>query len=85
MLRRQSIAAKNVLQSDLFVRGLGVRRALSQLEQMEPDLAEYVMETSTRLYEDLGRVCGSPRRAKLLHRRAIRLALTCIHAVRRSA
>ena len=86
MLRDHSVTAAEVLQADLLVRGFGARRAVGRLEAAEQELASYLMETATRLYARLDRSCGSShRRAKAIHRDAVRLALVCVEAVRRSA
>lgn len=73
------------MEADLRVLGMGVRRAMRQLERQEPDLAEYLMETLTRLYGRLEGACGSRRSAGSVHRQAVLLVLICTEAVRRSA
>ena len=85
MLAPGSIAAAAVLEADLRMRGMGVRRAIRQLERDEPELAEYLMETSTRLYARLDRGCRNRRRVAVLHRQAVLMSLICIEALRRSA
>src|SRR5690348_5275016 len=84
MLPRRSIDAHRVLESDLWVRGEGVKRAMRRLERAEPELAEYVMETAGKLFADLNRSCRSYATARSLHRRAVMLTLVCIETVRRS-
>ena len=78
------ISAKQVLAADLRVRGMGVKRAMRELERHEPDLAEYVMETSTRLYAQLDRACASIRAARSIHTDATLLVLICTEATRRA-
>lgn len=82
MLKRRSITAAAVLEADLQMRALGVRRAIRRLEQVEPELAGYLMETSTRLYARLSRAGG--RSAAALNRQAMLMTLVCVEAVRRS-
>jgi hypothetical protein len=72
------------MQADLRIRALGGRRAMRELERREPNLAEYAMETSTRLYARLDRACASRRAAHGIHKQAVLLVLVCIEAVRRS-
>lgn len=84
MTGHTNISAKQVLAADLRVRGLGVKRAMRELERREPDLAEYVMETSTRLYARLDRACASHRAARSIHTDATLLVLVCTEAMRRS-
>ena len=85
MPRHRHITARTVMEADLRVRALGVRRAVRQLERREPDLAEYVMETSTRLYARLDRACPSHRAVKGIHDEAVLLVLVCIEAMRRTS
>lgn len=72
------------MEADLRVRSVGVRRAIRELERHEPDLAEYLMETSTRLYARLEKACRSHRTARSTHRQAVLMVLVCTEAVRRS-
>jgi hypothetical protein len=84
MLASRSISARAVLEADLRMRGIGVRRAVRQLERDEPELAEYLMETSTRLYARLDRSCREQRTAAALNQHAVLMTLICIDALRRS-
>ena len=79
------ITPQFVMEADLRVRALGVRRAVRELERQEPDLAEYMMETSTRLYARLGGACPSHRAVKGIHDEVVLLVLVCIEAVRRTS
>ncbi len=85
MPRHGRINARTVMEGDLRVRALRVRRAVRELERREPDLAEYVMETSTRLYARLDRACPSHRAVKGIHDEVVLLVLVCIEATRRSS
>lgn len=85
MLPKDSITAAQVVEADLLIRSLGERRAMRRLEAAEPELASYLMESATRLYARLDRSCASHSRVKGIHRDAVRLALVCVEAVRRSA
>ena len=85
MPRHGRITARTVMEADLRVRALGVRRAVRELERREPDLAEYVMETSTRLYARLDRACASHRAVKAMHDEVVVLVLVCIEATRRTS
>ena len=84
MPRHRPITTRTVMQADLRIRALGVRRAMRELERQEPNLAEYAMETSTRLFGRLDRACASHRAAQVIHNEAVLLVLVCIEAVRRS-
>jgi hypothetical protein len=85
MLRNNSVSAQRVLEADLQIRAIGVRTAIQQLERDEADLANYVMESASRLYGDLDRACTSHRRAKSVHRQSVQLVLVSVEAVRGSA
>jgi hypothetical protein len=85
MRRHGHISTRTISEADLRVRALGVRRAVRELERQEPDLAEYVMETSTRLYARLDRACASHRAVKRIHEELVLLVLLCIEATRRSS
>jgi hypothetical protein len=84
MFSDRSVTAATVLEADLLVRGVGVRRAMRQLERAEPELASYLMESATRLYGRLDQASPSHRWARAVHGDAVLLALVCIEAVRRS-
>src|SRR5438046_7618820 len=84
MLANNTISAQRVLEADLLIRGRGIPRALRQLERHEPNLAEYVMESATRLYEKFDRACPSHRQARALHSQSVQLVLVSVEAVRRS-
>jgi hypothetical protein len=85
MLPKHSIAERAVLEAHLRVRGQGVKKALRGLERSEPDLAEYLMETSVKLYGELDRACPSHRTVKAIHTKMMLMTLVCIETVRRSA
>jgi hypothetical protein len=85
VLSDRSITAATVLDADALVRGRGATRGVRRLERCEPELASYLMKTSTRLYGELDRACPSHVDVRSIHRDAVLLALACIEAVRRSA
>jgi hypothetical protein len=82
--RKPTISRQHVLEADLLLRSMGVRRGVRKLEQREPHLAEYLMEGSTRLYASLNRACLSHRKAVRCHQQATLLVLVCIEAQRRA-
>jgi hypothetical protein len=84
VLPDHSVSTAAVASARRRVRTRGVRRAIRDLEQREPELAEYLMEVATWLYTGLDRACPSHRRVRALHTKAVLLALVCIEAVRRS-
>ena len=84
MLPERSVNAAAMAEADRLIRSRGVRRAVRDLEHVERELAEYLMESATRLYGTLDRACPSYRRVRAIHSEAVLLALACIEAVRRS-
>lgn len=85
MPKQRPITTRTVMEADLRIRALGARRAMRELERDEPDLAEYVMETSTRLYARLERACPSQHAARGIHRQAVLMVLISIETFRRSS
>jgi hypothetical protein len=49
----QIVTAKLVLQAQFELQRLGINKVMSLLENTEPDLAEFLIETSTTLHRDL--------------------------------
>jgi hypothetical protein len=58
---------------------------MRSLERREPDLAEYLMESATRLFARLDGACPCYATVRSIHREAVLLTLVCIEAMRRSA
>lgn len=76
------ITAEHILKAVMEYDRRGSRRVLSEWEKLEPDMAEFLMESLTRLYHrltDLG-LAGSDARKVL--RRAEKSALVCVIAQR---
>src|SRR2546423_7735641 len=82
MTRDQQVSAKAVLRAVLKLRRQGTGRAMAELEQVEPDLASYVMEELSLVHRDLLALAGPPKRTSRLQRRIELLALTCVAALR---
>jgi hypothetical protein len=84
VLDDHSVSRAAVARAERRVRASGLTRTLHCLEEAEPDLAEHLMESATRLYGRLDRACPSHRRVRAIHTDAVLLTLICIEALRRS-
>jgi len=78
------VTAQHVLRSVMELRRRGSRRVLSELESLEPDLAEHLLEGLTELYHRLLRAGLSGEQARRAHRRAEAIALVCLLALRKA-
>jgi hypothetical protein len=82
MTRDQQVSAQAVLRAVLRLRRQGSGRAMAELEQVEPDLASYVMEELSLVHRDLLALAGPPKRTTRLQKRVELLAMTCVTALR---
>lgn len=71
-----------ILHALLKLRRRGTTAALEHLEQVEPDLAAYLMETLSALHHDLLALGGPPKRTRRAYRGVESLVLVCIAALR---
>ena len=76
------VTPQHVLQAVMEYERRGGTKLLSELEKLEPDLSEYLLEESSRLYHDLMHMGLSGREARKAHRCAKKTALVCILALR---
>ena len=75
------VSARAVLRV-MTLRRVGTARAMTELEQVEPDLASYLMEEFSLVHRDLLALRGPPRRTLRLQERVQTMALTCVEALR---
>lgn len=80
----RQVSPKHVLQSLMRLKRQGSQRALEELEQLEPDLAEYLMEELSLLHQKLLELAGPPRRTRWLARRVESLALVLVASLRQA-
>lgn len=78
------VTAKLVLQAQLELQRLGLHKAASLLESAEPDLAEVILETTTRLYHLVLSAGASAKEARRIHRETLSLVLVCVIAVQKA-
>jgi hypothetical protein len=77
-----AIPARRVLDAVLEIRRLGPDRALCRLEENEPDLAEYVLESLSALHGDLLKLGGRARATRQVYHQTQELVLVSIAADR---
>jgi hypothetical protein len=79
----QLVTASHVLRSFLELQRRRSRRVLSELETLEPDLAEYVIENLTQLHHHLARHGLSHRELRRVYALAESTLLVSLMALRR--
>ena len=80
----RQVSSKHVLQSLMRLKRQGTQRALEELEQVEPDLAEFLMEELSLVHRKLLELAGPPRRTRWLARRVESLALVLVGSLRQA-
>ncbi len=80
----QTVTSKVVLACVLEIQRLGTGPALEHLEQVEPDLANYLMETLGTIHQRLTTLNGPTRSTQRVYRQVEVLIVVCITALRRS-
>ena len=80
----QTVSAKAVLAAVLEIQRRGPTPALQHLEQVEPDLANYLMETLSVIHQRLTALNGPPKTTQRAFLEVQSLALVCITALQKS-
>jgi hypothetical protein len=78
----QQVGARHVLQSLMKLKRQGLNRAMAELEQLEPDLAGYLMEELSLVQQKLLELGAPAGRTRWLVRRVESTALVCVLALR---
>jgi hypothetical protein len=78
------VTAKAVMRAQLELQRLGINKTVSLLESTEPDLAEFVIETSTELYQQVLNAGASSRQARRIHQSTMTLVLVALGALRQA-
>jgi hypothetical protein len=84
MASDQLVHARMVLQAQMQLKRQGIAAAMRHLEQTEPDLAEYVMESLSLLYKRLLELGSSERKTRRLYLQAQTLVLVSIDSLRKA-
>jgi len=85
MSNNQPVSARTVLDAVLEIKRLGSARALEQLEESEPDLASYAMESLSDIHRRLLSLGGRAKASQRVYHDIQSLVLTCVLAMRRFA
>ena len=83
MATDQQVSARAVLDAVMELRRRGSRQALQELEQVEPDLASYLMESLSDVHQKLLALGGPAKASRRLYDDMQSLALVCIAALRK--
>jgi hypothetical protein len=78
----QLVTAEHVLNAVMQLERRGATKELSELETLEPSLAEYVLEGLTRLHHKLADLGLSAQDVRKLYRQTEKLLLVSILALR---
>jgi len=84
MASDQHVTSKIILQTLLELQRQGSTASLEQLEQLEPDLACFVMERLGEVHRRLLNLGGKPKASQRLYHQIEELILVCIQAQRLS-
>ena len=74
----QQVTSQIILQTLQELSRLGTTPALEKLEQVEPDLASYLMESLSGIYHQMLGLGGSSKKTRRAYRQVQTLALVCI-------
>ena len=75
---------RTVLDCVLHLQHHGTTLAMQQLEQTEPELANYLLETLTAIHQNLGNLHAPAAKTRTVYRQVEVMTLVCIDALRRS-
>jgi hypothetical protein len=81
--RQPSIPARQVLAAMLELKRRGPDAVIRDLEKLEPDLAEYFLESTSTFHHGLLKLGLRAKQSHPLYRQAEAITLVCILALRR--
>ena len=79
----QQVSARAVLDAELMLRRQGPHQLLHNLEQVEPDLTNFLLETLTDIHQAILKLGGPARASQQVYMDVQRLSLVSITALRR--
>jgi len=82
MASDQQVSARAILRAESELRRVGHRQAMTQLEQVEPDLSSHLWEELSDIYRRLLALGGPPTESRRCYRCVQRLTLVTILALR---
>src|SRR4051812_12827848 len=80
----QTVTARDVLRALADVRRRGTGPALAEFEQLEPDLAEFLIEEVTAIHHDVAAIGARARRVRALTERVETLAVVLVRSLRQA-
>ena len=83
MASDQQVTASVVLETLMEVERIGPTRAMQRLEQIEPDLMEYVLKNLSQLHHRLLELGGPAKKSRRIFHQVERLALVCVESMRK--
>ncbi len=78
------VQARTVLDCVLRLQRQGTLHAMQQLEETEPDLANYLFETLSAFHHSLSKLPIPPPRVRRIYRQVEVMTFACIEALRQS-
>ncbi len=84
MASDQQVHSRTILQTMLELQRQGITPAMSHLEKVEPDLASFVMESYSDLYQKLLALGGSHKKTQRVQKAIELLTMVCIVSLRKS-
>lgn len=78
----QTVSAQAILRAELMLRRKGLPQILTELEQVEPDLASYAFESLSDVHQQLLHLGGNAKRSRRLFDQIQNLVVTCIESLR---
>lgn len=82
MTTDRGVTSRMILQSMAQLERRGRQIVLEELEQVEPELVEFLLENLSRIYQRLLETGAKPKRVQRLNRRIETLVLTVVLAIR---
>jgi hypothetical protein len=84
MATDQHVSARMVLEAQLEVERRGAGAFMRHLEKTEPELANFVLETLSLIYQRLSNLGGSPQKTRRAFRQVQTLLIVSIESIRQA-
>jgi len=81
--RQPSVSPRQVLAAVLELKRRGPDAVIRELEKLEPDLAEYFLESTSTFHHDLLKLGLPAEKSHVLYRQGEAITLVCILALRK--
>lgn len=84
MASDQTVSARAILRAENELRRVGHRQAMTQLEQLEPDLSSHLWENLSDIHRKILTLGGPPKASQRCYRQVQHLMLVTILAIRQA-